>query len=549
LTPTYAHEPYFTSADNPLVFRSSIETLEVEALLADMRTASCLSTNDECTYDRGCLKSTMFSRSSHGRTDLDVQCGTLLEKGAKLIGINGMSYLLQQFINDDDQAMNNYAHRMGELAFEMANKLGNLRWAAEALAMTNDMNNHPIHGVMWAAINQAGDAATTWKYHSQVTGWGLGSVDRHMLIDSCHGVGHGMTFLMTGGYNHSWVTEYSNLTLAAETCANNHLTDGWGTLCAATCVDGIMHESEVALLKKGWLGDEVASTTNASYTLCAQLEDVHPVQCYWRLSSKTTWTIDFCRDFVATHGLSIVQLAACTSTSGSLSMSASTLVSDLSTLSDLEGDISKSNLDANGVSSPTSLYGAIEQGSSSACAQFKSESYALWMACAMALPRNAGVSINIGYWGYLPYYRPWVYSLAIQPGCAFSDDTLATVMCECVVTDMFADALLLGNREWMEALDMPLASVLAAPDTPAHKAFLAARAEVTKLYTARRDMLVATQYLPDALGGGEYSVEWGYTKDGSDYWTTAEIPAEITAAAAEVAAERAETLAAKNATE
>jgi hypothetical protein len=521
--------PYFASKDNPLVYRGALETVTTDNLLAGLRSAGCLETSQtdsSCTYERGCLSENVFSRSNHQKTATDIACSTLFNAAARVIGVNGLSYVLQQ-LSTSDSALQNIAHKMGEVAYELASEAGELRWGAEALSVIDSMENHPLHAVTWHAISQTGQINKTWELHAATVGWGLPELERHMFIDTCHGVGHGQTFLLTNGYNADYRTDFS-LEEAGAVCVNNNIAGGvggWSIPCAATCVDGIMHESSVANLTIAWVGED------DNYAVCAALGTAHPVQCYERLfEASTDYSVSMCKSL--TSGLSIVQLAGCISGLPNDDGSTSTMSTALSALTDLEGDMSNDNRDANGVYATEDLEGLMTTatGDDAHCQSLAESSYSLWLACTLHTARALTYGVNlVAEAGYVPTYRPWMYENGIQPICNYgSSEALASVLCECEILDPFSDAIYLTNQTWLHAMNMPLDDALATPSNATHAHFLQMRKEATTYFANRRDTLVAMRSLqvPASLGGGAFATAWGYPKDddtASDYWTTAAI--------------------------
>ena len=405
-----------------------------------------------------------FHRVHHVKTDHDRWCDAQLLIASNSVGING----LIDIISDNDATFNKakWVHRIGELAVQRAfscevasqhvatvgcralmsssqlpnrselrnevairgnNWLPRCRLALQAVSV-HQLSHHPMHGAMWTLLTEFGDLSRVWAMHEQCAGF-LRERDYHIWLDSCHGVGHGLSWWVPGGV----FSPALSLGEAFAVCEKSVLQSlKYDHRCIAACTDGILHESLEAQIFADWASDahplkRGRSVTDSVFAVCEGLER-NAYFCYHWAGKEVTF--DGCAATAGSGRASITNIAGC--------YAAASAPKQPTTKRTLQRPSQSQAL----------VMGAAGEALVK-CAQLHKESYSFYIACTYG-PAHNGAHAIFDDLGYAPWFRPEVLEKFVIPSCAAHNDSLAKVICESEVYDGFSGAALLNDVEFLE---------------------------------------------------------------------------------------------------
>jgi len=452
------------------------------------------------TRAMGCQASA-FADESHVKTQLDYDCQVVMLDMVSSIGhMAGMMDIIEMATDDvipwdgDDDQLSRWRHSLGGLAVQLAfgcDQVEPSRWASTlgCRELTNStppasgivdefnffggcqaslqsvavdrLSHEPIHGAMWTLLLEHNRPTKMWQMHTECASDLLAN-DMGQWKDSCHGMGHGLSWY---GPNLTIVrgTTFTNVSQAAMVCKAYDRGLRWpDDICAATCVSGIVHGSAKAGTLYSWaspshplyFGESDASV----YAVCDGLE-FFSLGCYSWMSTNLTYE-------------------GC--------------VANLRTasLTNLAGCIAATHL-------REGSEGTTAQVARASCDSLRTTNYAAFVACTYGIEYERAHPIADGG-SYAPWYRPHLLEDEVIPQCAEHDDELALLLCQNEVFDMFSGEWVLNDNRFLQALwQQPESSAVSAFPSSAqaerNRVIDALRTQLHKLAVANRTSLEASR--------------------------------------------------------
>jgi hypothetical protein len=334
-----------------------------------------------------------------------------------IIGINGIDAAISQHISNFSWVK--WGHRIGELAAQHAMK------PHEALEIVSNLHfaRHPIHGAVWGLIEQRHRLDDMWEYFDASAGFirgdarsrakvGTGEMPpltagHSIWIQACHGVGHALTWWAPTG---STETSGLSATSMVDYCLQRGsagIRSALDDTCSAACTSGMFHEASTAGI--------LHSIANDAPHPCANLER-HTLFCY-AVSPAQSFT--HCYELSA----SLRNQAGCVAALG---------IPD------------SFRIERSEIASPI-------------CAEVRSRSVALWLACGYGaawwysmMKVHASTTM-----GHSPAMGHSGRSVAARCIGTWPHDEFAREICIQEASVVFSSAFLLDDLEFLTQLNFP----------------------------------------------------------------------------------------------